>query len=61
VFDHYDNGTKVWVTAGAMNVKKALGFDPNSVVELPNADWMQATGPIVGPIPPGVDAWGVPL
>jgi hypothetical protein len=62
VYDQWDNGTKTWVTAGAMNVKVALGFNKDTdIVELPNTDWMQATGPIVGPIPAGVDAWGVPL
>jgi hypothetical protein len=58
VYNQWSNGTKTWIPDG--HVMGVLTFiDPSAkVTDLPNDSWMRAAGPIVGPMPPGVDAWG---
>lgn len=61
VYQQHANGTKTWVPD--TDVLAVLRFiDPAATItDLPNAAWIAAAGPIVGPIPPGVDGFGRPL
>lgn len=63
VYRQWNNGTKTWITDGdEFGVHQFVtGSTPIKVNTMPNRAWMRATGVIVGPIPAGVDAWGVPL
>ena len=66
VYRQFSDGTKKWVknqdelSVYAFIEGKTLDQMRASINDLPNAAWIQAAGVIVGPIPPGVDAWGVP-
>jgi hypothetical protein len=60
VYAQYSNGTKVWIPDPAtLGVYQFIRAMPIQV--MPNDAWMKATGAIVGPIPPGVDGFGIPL
>lgn len=67
VYRQWSNGTKTWIKDG--NEFAVYAFISGKTVEqlsaevktMPNNAWVQATGVIVGPIPDGVDGWGVPL
>ena len=64
IFAAYRNGTKTWIpyieTLAA--AQELAGFQVNATLkELPSAPAMRALGPILGPVPAGVDPWGVPL
>lgn len=63
VYEQYNNGTKIWVpddeTFAVHTFLKNGG--PIKVSTMPNDAWVKATGAIVGPIPAGVDGWGIPL
>lgn len=66
VYKQWSNGTKTWVRdEGTFTVEAFLRGKtvPQLYAEvrtMPNDSWMQASGPIVGPTPPGVDPWGCP-
>ena len=52
---------KTWIPDPAtLNVYKFLTKQDVEVISAKHPEWMRASGPIVGPIPAGVDGWGVP-
>ncbi len=59
-FAQWNNGTKTWIPdPETLAVHKALWPNvPETEYRADQKDWMRAAGPIVGPIPPGVDGWG---
>ena len=58
IYAQFSNGTKTWVPdLETLQVFNALGH--TAVAVMPDAAWMKATGPIVGPIPTGRDGWGL--
>lgn len=59
VYCQWSNGTKTWVR-DLDEMAVLLFVDPRPVETMPNDAWMRATGVIVGPLPAGVDGWGVP-
>jgi hypothetical protein len=62
VYIQYVNGTKRHVSnPDEMNVYKFLGLPTGDVKVMPTDAWMRAAGVIVGPVPGGVDGWGVPV
>lgn len=66
VYKQWSNGTKTWVRdPGTFEVEaflrgKSVAQLYADVKTMPNNSWMQAAGPIVGPVPAGVDGWGCP-
>lgn len=59
VYAQYSGGYKTWIPDGnVLNVYQFIsGMKPQT---MPDNAWMTATGPIVGPVPAGVDEWGIP-
>lgn len=66
IYSQWSNGTTTWIPDPAtLDVHAFVEGIPTAellarVVTLPNDQWRRAAGPIVGPIPPGVDGWGCP-
>jgi hypothetical protein len=67
VYRQFSNGTKTWVTDpnelevyAFLSGKSVDDLYTQDVKTMPNDSWMKATGVIVGPLPPGVDAYGIP-
>lgn len=60
VYAQYSGGYKTWIKDNnVLNVFKMIaGKDAPQL--MPNDAWFMATGPIFGPIPDGVDEWGIP-
>lgn len=60
----YSTGYKVWLenpaALAAFQSLMALNGVPGDIKVTNDRGMMQAFGPIMGPIPPGVDKWGVP-
>lgn len=62
VYEQWSNGTKTWVRDEAtMDVHEFFNGGNIKPIDMPNDAWMRAAGPIIGPLPAGVDGWGVPL
>jgi hypothetical protein len=62
VYRQWNNGTKTWIYDGdEFAVHAFVEGQPIKVTTMPNDAWVRATGVIVGPIPLGVDGYGIPL
>jgi hypothetical protein len=63
VYALYSNGTKLWMKDPPMlsnhQLLTTLNGGNTKINVQDSPDMFRAFGPIVGPIPPGVDAWGV--
>lgn len=62
VYRQWSNGTKTWIHDGdEFAVHAFVEGHPIKVTTMPNDAWVRATGVIVGPLPDGVDGYGIPL
>jgi len=59
-YKQFINGTKTWVADPAQMALEKL-LNPGLPYQVYDDNWTRAAGVIVGPKPPGVDGWGVPL
>jgi hypothetical protein len=63
VYALYSNGTKLWLenpaTLAAHQALTTLSGGNTNIAVQDDAAMFQAFGPIVGPVPPGVNAWGL--
>lgn len=61
VYAQHLGGYKTWIPDPAtLNVYRFLTKRDVEVIDAKYPEWMRASGPIVGPVPGGVDGWGVP-
>lgn len=63
VYALYSDGTKKWIAPGAGTIfrgLKAIAGEPSVEQIISDPNTFRALGPIAGPIPDGVDAYGVP-
>lgn len=59
VYAQYSGGYKTWIPDGhTLGVYEFVSG--KKVQDMPDNNWMRATGPILGPVPSGVNEWGIP-
>lgn len=62
VYAQYSGGYKVWIRNGeVLNVYRWLTGKDVTVIQAKHWALFEATGPILGDIPAGVDTFGLPL